>query len=52
MCGPQYDTEFRNDYRTQVRLDRYYSYQKNKKDGETEKEYFKRIKNAKMSKRS
>jgi len=43
MCGPQYEQEYKTDYKTQVRLAIYYSYQKNKKDGETEKEYFKRV---------
>lgn len=48
MCGPPYDREFGvpnldHPYKIQVRLDRKYSYLKNHKKGETEKEYFKRI---------
>lgn len=46
MCSPPYDGKtpnIKSAYKINISLDRYYSYQKNKKDGETEKEYFKRV---------
>lgn len=48
MCGFTYDDRYfrrpsSNSYEVQVRLDKYYSYQKNHKKGETEEEYFKRV---------
>ncbi len=48
MCGFTYDDRYfrrpsSNSYEVQVRLDKYYSYQKNSKKDETEEEYFKRV---------
>ena len=45
MCGPAYEIPSNNSYRVALNLERYYDYQKNHRQGETEKEFLKRRKN-------